>query len=210
MSPFTRAEFDILDAEGIFWIDSIVDAGVEFGLIKKKGSKMKKLICLLFAGCLSLTVFAKDKDSTGRINSVVESSGENRTGEDVEILKIHTIQQGKPFAGIVRVGVQMEGKNDKVAWGKAEATVPLGKVRSGSYKGMSANGSVDWTCQIGCKELKRPKIKAYAVEYGYMKSGEFIVLDSEYKKIDSFKELEENNEDSLPLKIAIHYLYYVD
>ncbi len=36
--PFTLAEFDILYAEGISWTGSIIDAGVEAGLIDKKGS----------------------------------------------------------------------------------------------------------------------------------------------------------------------------
>jgi recombination protein RecA len=37
-APFRIAEFDILYAEGISWTGSIVDAGVEAGLIEKKGS----------------------------------------------------------------------------------------------------------------------------------------------------------------------------
>jgi len=36
--PFRIAEFDILYAEGISWTGSIVDAGIEAGLIEKKGS----------------------------------------------------------------------------------------------------------------------------------------------------------------------------
>jgi recombination protein RecA len=36
--PFTLAEFDILYAEGISWTGSIVDAGIDAGLIDKKGS----------------------------------------------------------------------------------------------------------------------------------------------------------------------------
>jgi recombination protein RecA len=36
--PFTLAEFDILYAEGISWTGSIIDAGIEYGLIDKKGS----------------------------------------------------------------------------------------------------------------------------------------------------------------------------
>ncbi|QHI68823.1 recombinase RecA [Tichowtungia aerotolerans] len=36
--PFTLAEFDILYAEGISYTGSIIDAGVEYGLIDKKGS----------------------------------------------------------------------------------------------------------------------------------------------------------------------------
>ncbi|MBI9019793.1 MAG: recombinase RecA [Verrucomicrobia bacterium] len=37
-APFRVAEFDILYAEGISWAGSIVDAGIEAGLIEKKGS----------------------------------------------------------------------------------------------------------------------------------------------------------------------------
>lgn len=36
--PFTEAEFDILFAEGISWAGTIVDAGVQYGLIDKRGS----------------------------------------------------------------------------------------------------------------------------------------------------------------------------
>ena len=36
--PFTLAEFDILYAEGISYTGSIIDAGIEYGLIDKKGS----------------------------------------------------------------------------------------------------------------------------------------------------------------------------
>ena len=37
-APFRIAEFDILYAEGISWTGSIVDTGIEYGLIDKKGS----------------------------------------------------------------------------------------------------------------------------------------------------------------------------
>lgn len=36
--PFTLAEFDILYAEGISWTGSIIDAGIDAGLIEKRGS----------------------------------------------------------------------------------------------------------------------------------------------------------------------------
>jgi len=37
-APFRIAEFDILYAEGISWTGSIIDAGIEYELIEKKGS----------------------------------------------------------------------------------------------------------------------------------------------------------------------------
>jgi recombination protein RecA len=36
--PFTEGEFDILYAEGISWVGSIIDAAVDFGLIDKRGT----------------------------------------------------------------------------------------------------------------------------------------------------------------------------
>lgn len=170
---------------------------------------MKKYACLLVVCCLSLSCFAKDDEPVGRINSVNEQSGENKRGEDVEILKINTIQSGKQFEGVMRVSMKLVGKNGKVAWGRAEVSHATGQARSGEYKGMSSIGAVNWTCEAGNRELKRPKLKAYTVEYGYMRGGEFIVLDSEYDKADSFEELAEQNKDSLPLKLKLDYVWWV-
>ena len=36
--PFTEAEFDILYSEGISWEGSVIDAGIQYGLIDKRGS----------------------------------------------------------------------------------------------------------------------------------------------------------------------------
>lgn len=36
--PFTEAEFDILYAEGISWQGSVLDAGISYGVIEKKGA----------------------------------------------------------------------------------------------------------------------------------------------------------------------------
>ena len=37
-APFTEGEFDILYAEGISWVGSVLDAAIEFGLIDKRGT----------------------------------------------------------------------------------------------------------------------------------------------------------------------------
>ena len=106
--------------------------------------------------------------------------------------------------------MKLEGKNGKVAWGKVEADQPVGKVRGGEHAGLKATGAVTWTCEAGNNQMKRPKLKAYTVEYGYIKGGEFIILDSEYKKADSFEEIEADNKDSLPLKLRVRTLSTVD
>lgn len=170
---------------------------------------MKKVMCLLFAACLSLNSFAKSDELEGKIRSVNEMSGENKRGEDIEILKINTDQSGKQFEGVMRVSMQLNGKNGKVAWGKAMRSHQTGASRGGEFKGMASVGDVNWTCEAGNNQLKRPKLKAYTVEYGYMQNGEFVVLVSEYDKADSFDDLAEQNKDSLSLKLNLDYMSWV-
>jgi len=57
--------------------------------------------------------------------------------------------------------------------------------------------------------MKRARLKGYTVEYGYRKDGEFVVLDSEYKKTDSFEEFKKENKESLPLKLKVGMIIYM-
>ncbi len=76
---------------------------------------MKSIASLLIVCCLSMNCFAKDDGPIGRINSVQRQSGENKDGEDIEILKINTIQSGATFKGVLRISIQLEDKNDQIA-----------------------------------------------------------------------------------------------
>jgi len=171
---------------------------------------MKKLISLLVVCCLSLTCFARDDGPVGRINSVQEQSGENKAGKDIEILKINTIQSGRTFKGVLRISILLEDKNDQIAWGMAQKDQPTGEVRGGQHKGSQATGAVSWTFEAGAPSLKRPKIKAYTVEYGYLKDGGFVVLDEEMYKAEGFLALRKQNEKALRLKTKLSYIWYVD
>ena len=161
-------------------------------------------------GCLALSSFAKDDEPEGRINSVQKQSGEDSQGVDLEILKVNTIQSGKPFEGVLRVSIQLEDKNDQVAWGVAEDVQATGQVRGGEFQGASATGAVSWQFEAGSGRLKRPKIKAYTVEYGYRRGGEFIAVDEDMYKTDSFDELKDANKESLKLKCDLTYIYTVE
>lgn len=171
---------------------------------------MKKSISLLVVCCLSLTCFAKDDEPIGRINSVQEQSGENTAGEDIEILKVNTIQSGGTFKGALRVSILLEDKNDQLAWGMAQKDQPTGEVQGGQYKGASATGAVAWRFEAGNPELKRPKTKAYTVQYGYVQNGEFIVLDEEIYKTDGFNDLMKQNKDAIRLKTRLTYIWWVE
>jgi hypothetical protein len=171
---------------------------------------MKKWIGLLVTCMLALNCFSKSDEPVGRINSVRKESGENKSGIDLGILKINTTQSGKTFKGILRVSMLMEGKNGKTAWGVIKRTQKTGTVHRGEHEGLRATGAVSWNCEGFNSQLKRPKLKAYAVEYGYMENGEFIVLEDDLYKIDSFEKFKSQHQDSLPLEMKLSYIYTVD
>lgn len=176
---------------------------------------MKKIICLLFAGCLCFPGFARDKDDEpdwdAVIKSVNQQSGESSSGVDTEILKVNTYQtSSEKFEGTMRVSMMLVGKNGKVAYSVATRQHSSGSSRGGDTAGMVATGAVNWECVGECAALKHPKLKAYTVEYGYMEGGEFVVLDSEYKKTDSFEELRERCDDALRLKMKLSYTWWVN
>jgi hypothetical protein len=94
----------------------------------------------------------------------------------------------------------LEGKNGKIAWGSSEEMHKFGaRVVDSTGK---ASGDVSWVFEAYHGALKRPKLKAYTVEYGYKKDGKFIVLEDEYYKTDSYEEFSAENKDALPLVIS--------
>ena len=161
-------------------------------------------------GCLALNCFAGSSGPKASINSVQKQSGENDQDEDIEILKINTVQSSRPFDSTIRISIQLEDKNDKIAWGYMEQDHSVGRVGGGSYKGAKPNGTINWRFEAGSNSLKRPKIKAYTVEYGYKKSGKFIVLDEDMYKTDSFDELKDANKESLKLKTSLRATTWVE
>jgi len=171
---------------------------------------MKQIVCLLITCCLFLPCLAKDDGPIGRINSVQQQSGENKAGEDIEILKVNTIQSGGTFKGALRVSILLEDKNDQLAWGMAQTDQPTGEVKGGQYKGATATGAVAWRFEAGNSALKRPKTKAYTVQYGYVQNGEFIVLDEKLYKADGFLELSKQNENAIRLKTRLTYEWWVE
>lgn len=170
---------------------------------------MKKILALLFVCCAALSCVAENTELIGRINSVQEMDGEDDQGNDLIILKVNTIQSGSTFKGVLRVAVQLEDKKDQIAWGTAQMAHATGEVQGGQYKGASATGAVVWTCKISFPTMKRPKLRGYSVEYGYMENGTFVALDEDFYRTDSFEELKERNKNSILLKPKITYMWYV-
>jgi len=87
--------------------------------------------------CFYISLIIRDKDVR-----TSATKAHQKSGEDIEILKVNTIQSGGTFKGALRVSILLEDKNDQLAWGMAQTDQPTGEVKGGQYKGATATGAV--------------------------------------------------------------------
>ena len=148
---------------------------------------MKRIGLVLIACCLSLSCFAKEKaPMKASIKSVRKCSGENKSGTEVEMLKINTSQSDMKLPAVMYVAVALEDKNDVTYYGEVKKPAPSYRLNG---NGDEPDGTVEWMVEIDASNMKRPKIVGYTVEYRYEKGDESILLDSDYSKVDSPEEL---------------------
>lgn len=162
---------------------------------------MKYTTLLLISCYMSLTCFAEYSESKGFIGSIQIISGENKAGEKVETLAFNTHTSGKPFAGVVRVSVELTDKEGNIAWGEGKGYSSVGEVKGGEFGGYSYSGAVRWCFDVPHGKLKRPRVTGYVVEFGYVNGGKFVSLAEECYRVKSQEELVERNHESLPLKV---------
>jgi len=144
---------------------------------------MKKYIYVIIACCLSASGVAKTHKLDVNITSV-----QKQRRNDVVVLEITSICN-RNYAVDIRVSILLEGKNGLEAWGVDEYRAPC-------------KAGTPFRCRFeaGNAQLKRPKLKAYTVEYGYVGYSGFRALDEDFYKVDSFNEIKKQNKDSLNLQ----------
>ncbi len=68
-----------------------------------------------------------------------------------------------------------------------------------------------WLLYMPHGELQRPKIDAYAIQYGFMDGEEFIVFAEEYKRCKTMDELTQRTTTPYPETVRLrHYYMYED
>ena len=134
----------------------------------------------------SLLGFQKDLQDKIKILSVDDDDFKNDADERFFILKIRSSQDEREtdLRPVMRVTVKLFDR-------KTGVTVFAQKeLKSKRLPGNDRYaGSTQWEFQIPYDGMKRPKLVAYAVEFGVTQDGTFVPGATEYDKVDSAEEI---------------------
>jgi len=148
-----------------------------------------------------------------KISSVDDLTIKNEDREKVEVVKIYTYQEkgdpNKKDTYRIRVAVELTDKEKNTYFARAERA--QGKVCERGSQITDYLGRDDWEMHIPHGNMDRPKVTAYAIQYGILNEGEFIVLAEDYDDVDSMEELMERTTTRLEnVKTIDHYFWYED
>ncbi len=155
----------------------------------------------------------KKLEKSVKISSVVDETIRNEEREKVEVVKFYTYQdRGDPkknYTYRIRVAVELTDKKKNTCFARVEKA--QGKVCERGSQITDYLGRDEWEMHIPHGDLERPKITAYAIQYGVLSDGEFLVLAEDYDDVDSLEELVERTTTRLEeVKTLAHRFWYTD
>jgi len=176
---------------------------------------MKNCI-LLIVFCLSCFVAAgaelsekelKKLAKSVKISSVVDETIKGDDREKIEVVKIYTYQNRKDpnvnFNYRIRVAVELTDREKNAYFARVER-------KQGSTHD-DYIGKDEWGIQIPHGGLERPKVTAYAIQYGILNEGEFVVLAEDYDDVDTLEELMDRTTTRLEeVKDIQHWFWFTD
>ena len=153
----------------------------------------QRLIILAILSCCAVAFSEKPTDLVLKLQK--EYKGRIKIGsandttlkvedEKVEALKFHTYQDERDDLNYrIRVTVELEDKNDKTYFAQIMKPQP-------SHQ-MEYTGESNWEFHIPHGNMKRPKITAYAIQYGFIQDKKFIPVAEELDDVDAAEEITE-------------------
>ncbi len=119
-----------------------------------------------------------------KIGTVSDNTIRNDDGGKVESLKFHTNQDERDKLHYqIRVTIELTDNR-----GKGDRYFAQISERAKSYP-LEFTGEIDWEFQLPHGDLEKPKMTAYAVEYGFFEDGVFVPVAEELDDVDSADEI---------------------
>lgn len=109
----------------------------------------------------------------------------------------------------MRVTVQLIDKKTKAIGYAQSFDEPVPLEMKGNVIGRYADHTA-WEYRIPFGTMKKPKLSAYAIEFGLLKDGKFIPIATEYKKVDGSEEILLAGGNELQMKCHKCSHYYWD
>jgi len=169
-----------------------------------------KYYTMLFAFCLScftsfgaelpdeLAELKEARKGKVKIGGVIDDTVRGDDDEKFEVLKFYTSQyEDDELVYRVRVTMEITDKDDNIYFARlAREQGPLHPDYIGEDR---------WAFQVPHGDLKRPKLTAYAIQYGFFKDGILVPLAEEFDDVDSVDEIMERAEAGrLDMQITLH------
>lgn len=167
--------------------------------------RMKRGMVVSVLTVLAAGLFAQTDDVEAKVQalkkmlsmgSIVKSDFRNDKDEKFERIKVTTEQEkDDPFLGAVRLTVEMTDKSDQTVYGQ--------KVQAQAKHPSEYQGKDEWTFEIPHGALDKPKITAYALEYGWETNKVFTPVVQEFYKAESAEEILARSTDPKAEKLQI-------
>jgi hypothetical protein len=130
------------------------------------------------------------------MGSVVKNDFRDEKDQKWERIKVTTEQEkDSPFMGAMRFTVEMTDKEGKTICGQ--------KVQPQAKHPAEYAGRDEWTFDFPHGDLDKPKITAYALEYGWETNKVFTPVIQEFNKSESAGEILARNNDPKQKKLQV-------
>lgn len=149
-----------------------------------------------------LAKLQKKLASSVKIGTVNSDTVRNDNNEKIEVFKFHTYQdeRDKNLIFRVRVTVEMMDKSGSSCF--AQLNREQGPLHQ------EYTGEDDWEFQIPHGSMDRPKVTAYAIQYGILEDGVFIPVVEKLSKVDSVDEITKRTACRAEFTKTLHYYWY--
>jgi len=119
-----------------------------------------------------------------KIGSVNDTTIENDDDEEISVLKFYTCQDERDNLNY-RMRVTIELTDDR---GKGDSYFAQLSCKQPSVP-LEYTGETTWEFHLPHGELKKVKMTAYAVQYGFFESGTFVPVSEKFDDVDSAEEI---------------------
>lgn len=159
------------------------------------------MVSVLAAGVFAQATNSVDVEATVKtlkkelsMGSIVKTDIRDKKDQKCERIKLTTEQnEDSPFMGAMRFTVEMTDKAGVTVYGQK---VQAQKKHPAEYEGRD-----EWTFDIPHGTLDKPKITAYALEYGWETNKVFTPVIQEFYKAESAEEILARNKNPKAKKL---------
>lgn len=151
-----------------------------------------------------LAKLQKKLSNSVKIGTVNSDTIRNDNNEKIEVFKFHTYQdeRDKGLNFRVRVTVEMTDKAGNTCF--AQLNREQGPLHE------EYTGEDDWEFQMSHGSMERPKVTAYAIQYGILEEGVFIPVVEKLSKVDSVDGITKRISCRTEFTKTLHYYRYRD